>query len=157
MANTIQIKHGATAPNDGALQPYELGYSEDGSLYIGIPSGGSSVTKKIYDTNINNNIYINSKGYLAIKLRSDCFSFETMYTTTSVYRVAAINSSFQFQTITKDNFIKDLSLLTTSGGAVDTLEVTNGLIVGEDNYGTDNPNDIGKTGVVGQLYFVVTG
>ena len=34
MANTIQIKHGSTIPTINNLSPYELGYVQNGELYI---------------------------------------------------------------------------------------------------------------------------
>lgn len=33
--NTILIKHGSGAPSDGTLKNYELGYVDNGALYIG--------------------------------------------------------------------------------------------------------------------------
>lgn len=39
MANIFIIKHGAEKPADGTLQPYELGYADDGGLFIGGPNG----------------------------------------------------------------------------------------------------------------------
>lgn len=45
MSNVIQIKHGASAPADGVLAPYELGYdSANNELYIGIPKEDGSTT-----------------------------------------------------------------------------------------------------------------
>jgi hypothetical protein len=45
------------------------------------------------------------------------------------------------------------STVTISG----LLTANGAIVVDSDSYGTTNPNDAGKTGVVGQLYFVVTG
>ena len=53
MSNTICIKHGAGQP-DGKLQPYELGYSDNGALYIGYydESKKANMAKKLIDTAI---------------------------------------------------------------------------------------------------------
>lgn len=47
MDNVIQIKHGTGAPQAGALAPYELGYSTDKGLYIGLENNGiAAITPK---------------------------------------------------------------------------------------------------------------
>ena len=153
MSNIIQIKHGTTAPGNNVLSPYELGYSDDGSLYIGIPSGENSTTKKIYDTRINDSIYINDEGFLTIKIDSKSLDFTTTYTTNTVNMIVTLDDMLQIKTISPTNFIQNMGLLTTSGGTVDTLTVTNHFIVSSNNYGKNVPTTAGKTG---QLYFVLT-
>jgi hypothetical protein len=47
--NTIQIKHGLNPPEDGDLEPFELGYCEkEKCLYIGLISdSGEKIVVKI--------------------------------------------------------------------------------------------------------------
>lgn len=48
MANTIQIKHGSSEPENGILQPYELGYNiNNNGLYIGLPDGTAKKINEI--------------------------------------------------------------------------------------------------------------
>ena len=48
MANTIQIKHGSSEPQNGILQPYELGYNiNNNELYIGLPDGTAKKINEI--------------------------------------------------------------------------------------------------------------
>ena len=45
MSNIITIKHGSSAPGKDVLQPYELGYADNGGLFIGGSDGNAiSVT-----------------------------------------------------------------------------------------------------------------
>ena len=41
MNNIIQIKHGRQKPGNGTLAPYELGYAENGGLFIGDENGNT--------------------------------------------------------------------------------------------------------------------
>lgn len=167
MSNTICIKHGTDAPADGKLNPYELGYSDNGSLYIGIPSGNNSITKKICDSAFFDFFSINNSGYPQIS--SDDFTLYPMYTVgsngiLSTDRIAILRSNgggYQFRTINKDDFISQLNLLTTSGGTVSGTLTLNGALV-TTSYGTKDPNTAGTngaalSGTTGQLYFVITG
>lgn len=38
MANIFTIKHGAAKPVNGTLEPYELGFADNGGLFIGGPN-----------------------------------------------------------------------------------------------------------------------
>lgn len=76
MSNVIQIKHGASAPGDGVLAPYELGYADDGGLYIGVPSGDSTISKKINGENqFENVLYFDEKDKLVVKTSTDTLEF----------------------------------------------------------------------------------
>lgn len=60
--NVIKIKHGKSAPPDGKLQTYELGFSEnENKLYIGVPdeNNGDNTKSKV--------IGIRGTGFLKIK------------------------------------------------------------------------------------------
>lgn len=65
MSNTICIKHGENIPNDGVLQPYELGYvTSTGMLVIG---NSDRTTKKLNFLQLDDDGYIPnlySDGYL---------------------------------------------------------------------------------------------
>ena len=82
MSNVIQIKHGASVPGDGVLAPYELGYADDGGLYIGVPSGDSTISKKINGENqFENVLYFDEKdgigyNYGRVHMNSCDFSLE---------------------------------------------------------------------------------
>lgn len=166
MSNTICIKHGSDEPADGALQPYELGYSDNGNLYIGIPSGNNSTTKKICDSTFFDFFSINDKGYPQIS--SNRFTLNPMHTVgddgiRDTDRIAILRpdgAGFQFRTINKSDFISQLSLFTTSGGTVSGALTVNGPLI-TNSYGNKDPNTAGTngaalSGTTGQLYFVVT-
>ena len=53
MANESRftLRHGGSVPPDGALLPYELGYTDTGELYIGLP-------KNTDDTNNTNKLLV---------------------------------------------------------------------------------------------------
>ena len=165
MSNTICIKHGTDAPDDGKLNPYELGYSDNGILYIGVPSDNNSITKKICDSAIFDFFSIND-GYPQIS--SDKFTLNPMHTTggtlNTTDRIAILRQNgggFQFRTIALADFPGALNLLTTSGGTVSGTLTVNGALV-TTSYGNEDPNTAGTNGAAlsgtkGQLYFVVAG
>lgn len=153
MSNVIQIKHGTTAPADGILQPYELGYADNGYLYIGgIPTEEvpSAPAIQLSDANLFKYITIDNENQ-QIKISSHCFTFNPMYvfpSSTTLQNLASlrgIGGGFQIETVSAEKLITDFKLFATDGA----------LIVGENNYGTENPNDAGIAGVAGQLYFVL--
>ena len=51
MSNIITIKHGSGAPGKDVLQPYELGYADNGGLFIGGSDGNAiSITPKVAES-----------------------------------------------------------------------------------------------------------
>lgn len=168
MANIIQIKHGANAPSNKTLQPYELGYvTSTGTLVIGdankntkalnylqldsngyIPTLYSNGNLILSSTADNPKLWIEasekgSKGGYGIQ-GSNGQAYILEYAPNSTY-YERYNLPSPSTSLTAD---KTYTILTTKGGT---------LVVDDSSYGTTNPNDAGITGTVGQLYFVVTG
>jgi hypothetical protein len=54
------------------LAPYELGYADDGGLYIGVPNGESTISTRINGGSVLNdfseNIYRDNSGNFTIKV-----------------------------------------------------------------------------------------
>ena len=61
----------------------------------------------------------------------------------------------KFRTIISSIFVALCMSVTFVVAQERPVELVNPFI-GTDNYGTTNPNDAGKTGEIGQLYFVLT-
>lgn len=66
MANIFTIKHGAVKPANGTLQPYELGYADDGGLFIGGPNGETLPVSTQIEQNNNGGkiVYYGTNGKL---------------------------------------------------------------------------------------------
>ena len=166
MSNVIQIKHGASAPADGVLAPYELGYADDGGLYIGVPNGDSTISKKINfesDTgssdgdnsgesggfeDFSENIYKDDNGDFTIKVGMENLILSNLVTTNQVDYIVTLTtdsnaSNRQFRQMANSQFISALNLLTTNGT----------FIIGKSNYGSDPSNVTDPK--EGQLYFVI--
>lgn len=144
MSNVITIKHGSSVPTVDKLKPYELGYVSGGALYINNNGTIAQVTdpKTIGIIDNNNRLKI---------------PFITG-TSTNLDKFMVCNSSGVVYYKTAANTLSELGALPLAGGTLTgNLTVNGAIIVGTDNYGTTDPNTAKKQGVVGQLYFVVTG
>lgn len=147
MSNTIQIKHGSGNPA-GKLQPYELGYSDDGCLYIGTDK---NTVAKLTDTKVTG--LVNSNNYLVLPTITNANS--------DTDKFLVCDSSGQVKFRTGENILSDIGALSTSGkNATDSLTVnedliTKTLILKEGNWGNIDPNDAEIAGTNGQLYFVL--
>lgn len=147
--NTIKIKHGSGNP-DGKLQPYELGFRDDtGALYI------NNGTNAIQLTGLAATGLVNSNNYLKLPA--------VTATTSNTGKILVSDSSGIVYYKTAANILSEIKALPLAGGTLtgattfsNTLTANGAIVVGSNNYGTTNPNDAGKTGVVGQLYFVLT-
>lgn len=69
MANIFTIKHGAEIPPDNTLQPYELGYAENGGLVIGDAEGKTKTISPERVAEATNAIKITKDGKSVIQLR----------------------------------------------------------------------------------------
>lgn len=159
MANTIQIKNGASAPTSSQLANYELGYMRGGSLYIN--NGGIIVQL----ANPNTVDLVNSNNYLKLPAIAA--------TTSNTGRILVADSSGVVYYKTPANIRKEIGAFASTGGTVSgattfssTVTVSglltaNGAIVVDTNsYGTTDPNTANNgsalSGSIGQLYFVLT-
>lgn len=150
MANTIKIKHGASAPTNTQLSEYELGYVHNGALYI---NNGGTITQL---TGLAATGLVNSNNYLELPA--------IIATTSNTGRILVADSNGIVYYKTPANIRSEIGALSTGGGTISgnltisgKLTANGTIVVDTDSYGDTNPNDAGKTGTVGQLYFVVTG
>lgn len=156
MANTIQIKHGSSAPTTSNLAPFELGYVKDGALYI----NNDGTIQQL--TGLAASGLVNSFNYLVIPTIPAATAKQT--------KILVADDSNVVYSRTPAQIRSDIGAFASSGGTVSgattfskTVTVSglltaNGAIVVDDSsYGTTNPNDAGISGTTGQLYFVVTG
>ena len=187
MSNTICIKHGANAPSNGVLQPFELGYvTSTGTLVIG---DSNKNTKQLNYLPINDDGYITSTGNVSM-LSSG--SYPKWYIKASEYNSAVSYGMqgsngqaciFEYapdsptyyekynlpQPATGLTTNKTYTILTTKGGTFGgnftfsgQLTANGAIVVDDTSYGTKDPNTAGTngaalSGTTGQLYFVVTG
>ena len=160
MANTIQIKRGASVPDLTQLEPYELGYVNNGNLYIRetIKNNNGTVTsdKIVQLTGLAATGLVNSNNYLELPAITA--------TTSNTGRILVADSTGIVYYKTPANIRSEIGALSTGGGTISgnltisgKLTANGTIVVDTDSYGDTNPNDAGKTGTVGQLYFVVTG
>ena len=187
MSNIIQIKHGANAPSNGVLQPYELGYvTSTGRLVIG---DANKNTKSLNYLPVNNDGYIDTTGNVSMLSTGE---YPKWYIKASEYN-SAVSYGMQGSTgqacifeyapnvptyyekynlpapSTSLTANKTYTILTTKGGTFSgnftfsgKLTANGAIVVDTDSYGDKDPNTAGTngvalSGVTGQLYFVVTG
>ena len=143
MANTIQIKHGSSAPTPSNLAPFELGYVKDGELYI----NNNGTIQQL--TGLAASGLVNSSNYLVIPTIPAATAKQT--------KILVANGNNVVYSRTPAQIRSDIGAFASSGGTVSGTTTFNGaIVVGSSSYGTINPNDAGITGTVGQLYFVLT-
>lgn len=160
MANTIQIKRGSSKPSLTQLEPYELGYVNNGNLYIRetIKDNSGNVTsdKIVQLTGLAATGLLNGYGYLQLPVVAS--------TNSNTGRILVASSSGAVYYKTPANILSEIGALSTGGGTISgnltisgRLTANGTIVVDTDSYGTTNPNDAGITGTTGQLYFVITG
>ena len=143
MANTIQIKHGSSAPTTSNLAPFELGYVKGGALYI----NNDGTIQQL--TGLAATGLVNSSNYLVIPT--------IPAVTEKQPKILVANNSNVVYSRTPAQICSDIGAFPSSGGTVSGAATFNGaIVVGSSSYGTTDPNDAGITGTVGQLYFVLT-
>ena len=143
MSNTIQIKHGSSAPTTLNLAPFELGYVKDGELYI----NNNGTIQQL--TGLAASGLVNSSNYLVIPTIPAATAKQT--------KILVANGNNVVYSRTPAQIRSDIGAFASSGGTVSGAATFNGaIVVGCSSYGTTNPNDAGITGTVGQLYFVLT-
>lgn len=143
MSNTIQIKHGSSAPTTLNLAPFELGYVKDGELYI----NNNGTIQQL--TGLAASGLVNSSNYLVIPTIPAATAKQT--------KILVANGNNVVYSRTPAQIRSDIGAFASSGGTVSGAATFNGaIVVGGSSYGTTNPNDAGITGTVGQLYFVLT-
>lgn len=155
MANTIQIKHGSSAPTTSNLAPFELGYVKGGALYI----NNDGTIQQL--TGLASTGLVNSSNYLVIPTIPAATEKQS--------KILVANDSNIVYSRTPAQICSDIGAFASSGGTVSgattfSKEVTisgllaaNGaIVVNDSSYGITNPNDAGISGTTGQLYFVVT-
>ena len=143
MANTIQIKHGSSAPTTSNLAPFELGYVKGGALYI----NNDGTIQQL--TGLAASGLVNSSNYLVIPT--------IPAVTEKQPKILVANDSNVVYSRTPAQICSDIGAFPSSGGTVSGAATFNGaIVVGSSSYGTTDPNDAGITGTVGQLYFVLT-
>lgn len=175
MSNTICIKHGANAPSNGVLQPFELGYvTSTGTLVIG---DANKNTKALNYLQLDENGYIpilkgterlifqSTNSYPKIKLTSIQNAGEVEYCAVSSSGRAYIlewpplesgkfYERYNFPT-PSSSLTENITytVLTSKGGTCDgnftcnsKLTANGAVVVGSGNYGTKDPNTAGTNG-----------
>lgn len=174
MANTIQIKHGSTIPTINNLSPYELGYVQNGELYINNNGVIVQLTGKV-DENLNGLI---KDGRLTIS------QFEVI--PKSEYKqekILVTNDDNQLLYREPEEILQDIRGYSINGGTINgNVEINgkittqqeatfnnslsiigsllaNGAIILKEgvSYGYQNPNDANIPGIKGQIYFLLPG
>lgn len=187
MSNTICIKHGANAPSNGILQPFELGYiTSTGTLVIG---DANKKTKPLNYLSVDSDGYITSTGNVSMLSTDDYpkwYIKASEYNSAVSYGMQGSNGQaciFEYapdsptyyerynlpQPAISLTANKTYAILTTKGGTFDgnftfsgKLTANGAVVVDDTSYGTKDPNTAGTdgtalSGTTGQLYFVVTG
>ena len=160
MANTIQIKRGMSVPNLEQLESYELGYVNNGNLYIRetIKDDGGKITsdKIIQLTGPEATGLINADNYLKLP-RVDQANFEAD-------KFLVLDEENKAYYRNAEQVLSDLGAFSTNGGSI-SGDVNfnkdiflNGKIVLKEgiHYGYSDPNVANIPGVKGQLYFVLS-
>ena len=174
MANTIQIKHGNTIPTIDNLSPYELGYVQNGELYINNNGVIVQLTGKV-DESLNGLI---KDGRLTIS------QFEVI--PKSEYKqekILVTNDDNQLLYREPEEILQDINGQSINGGTLNgNVEINgkittqqeatfnnslsiigsllaNGAIILKEgvSYGYQNPNDANIPGIKGQIYFLLPG
>ena len=174
MANTIQIKHGNTIPTIDNLSPYELGYVQNGELYINNNGVIVQLTGKV-DESLNGLI---KDGRLTIS------QFEVI--PKSEYKqekILVTNDDNQLLYREPEEILQDINGYSINGGTINgNVEINgkittqqeatfnnslsiigsllaNGAIILKEgvSYGYQNPNDANIPGIKGQIYFLLPG
>ena len=174
MANTIQIKHGNTIPTIDNLSPYELGYVQNGELYINNNGVIVQLTGKV-DESLNGLI---KDGRLTIS------QFEII--PKSEYKqekILVTNDDNQLLYREPEEILQDINGYSINGGTINgNVEINgkittqqeatfnnslsiigsllaNGAIILKEgvSYGYQNPNDANIPGIKGQIYFLLPG
>ena len=174
MANTIQIKHGSTIPTINNLSPYELGYVQNGELYINNNGVIVQLTGKV-DESLNGLI---KDGRLTIS------QFEII--PKSEYKqekILVTNDDNQLLYREPEEILQDINGYSINGGTINgNVEINgkittqqeatfnnslsiigsllaNGAIILKEgvSYGYQNPNDANIPGIKGQIYFLLPG
>ena len=174
MANTIQIKHGSTIPTINNLSPYELGYVQNGELYINNNGVIVQLTGKV-DESLNGLI---KDGRLTIS------QFEVI--PKSEYKqekILVTNNDNQLLYREPEEILQDINGYSINGGTINgNVEINgkittqqeatfnnslsiigsllaNGAIILKEgvSYGYQNPNDANIPGIKGQIYFLLPG
>ena len=174
MANTIQIKHGSTIPTINNLSPYELGYVQNGELYINNNGVIVQLTGKV-DESLNGLI---KDGRLTIS------QFEVI--PKSEYKqekILVTNDDNQLLYRKPEEILQDINGYSINGGTINgNVEINgkittqqeatfnsslyiigsllaNGAIILKEgvSYGYQNPNDANIPGIKGQIYFLLPG
>ena len=157
MANTIQIKHGSSVPTTSNLAPFELGYVKGGALYINNDGTIAQLTGLAATGLVNDNNYLKLPAITS--------------TTSKTGRILVADSAGIIYYKTPANILSEIGALSASGGTISgnltisgKLTANGTIVVDTDSYGYYDPNGVpgdsskpAKDGVVGQLYFVVTG
>ena len=182
MSNTITIKHGAGIPDAGVLAEYELGYvSNEGVLVLGqgvlnpirlslpLNEDGSINSSNLVVSSLNTNTKITLTGQINDAEAKVTFGITPPGSNnTNVYMGAIQFLQYPFgssycegyrlpilsaEELTSNNFYQ---ILTSKGGSfAGDFKFTDSIAVDANSYGTTDPNTAGKTGQVGQLYFVI--
>ena len=174
MANTIQIKHGSTIPTINNLSPYELGYVQNGELYINNNGVIVQLTGNV-DESLNGLI---KDGRLTIS------QFEII--PKSEYKqekILVTNDDNQLLYREPEEILQDINGYSINGGTINgNVEINgkittqqeatfnnslsiigsllaNGAIILKEgvSYGYQNPNDANIPGIKGQIYFLLPG
>lgn len=171
MANTIQIKHGNTIPTTDNLSPYELGYVHDGELYINNNGKIVQLTGKV-DESLNGLI---EGGNLTIS------QFKDIPKSQDKQNKILVTNNNQLLYRTPEEILSDIGGYSINGGTINGNAIITGTIIVQKeatfneslaingsllangsiilkenvNYGYENPNDAGISGIKGQIYFLL--
>lgn len=182
MSNVVTIKHGTNMPNADVLAEYELGYvSNEGVLVLGqgalnpirlslpLNEDGSINSNNLVVGSLNSNTKITLTGQINDSEAKVAFGIVPPGSNNSNIYMGAIQflqypfgSSYcegyrlpvlSTEELTSNKFYQ---ILTSKGGLfAGDFKFTGTLSVDSNSYGTIDPNTVGKTGQVGQLYFVI--
>lgn len=182
MSNTMTIKHGASMPGAGVLAEYELGYvSDEGVLILGqgalapirlslpLNENGSINSNNFVISSLNSNTKITLTGQINDSEAKATFGIVPPGSDNSDVYVGAIQllqyplagsycEGYRLPILPTEELTsnKFYQILTSKGGSfAGDFKFTDSIAVDASSYGTIDPNTAGKTGQVGQLYFVI--
>lgn len=158
MANTIQIKHGSSAPTTSNLAPFELGYVKGGALYI----NNDGVINQLTSPELINMV---SNGKLSISQFSIINKAQT-----KEGKILVANNDNQLLYRSPEEILLDIKGFSIDGGTINGETIFaekiilekeaffNGAIILKEgvSFGYVDPNVANIPGVKGQIYIVLS-
>lgn len=170
MANTIQIKHGSSAPTTSNLTPFELGYVNGGKLYINEETkteDGKTEHNIVLLTGLSATGLVDENNYLKIPALSAAIEKQDKIL------VADNNNIIKYRT--RQEILEDIEGFSNKGGIINGNTEIKGKTITEDievkgniniqgfvvisegvSYGYVDPNIANIPGVKGSIYFLLS-